>query len=200
MKRVRTFVITAYTVCAVGFTQCSTDKNKETTMVTFTDHSIQSQFAAKPHESINFKQAEAHFKKHPERWNTAFKFLSETNLEQLEVGRIDLSEDVFALVTEYETKNLDEAKFESHQERIDLQYLISGKELIGLTNDTTMQVISPYSKEKDITFYEYDGGEMLSASSANYFIFFPNDKHKPNIDSDGKNRVKKIVIKIRYPD
>jgi YhcH/YjgK/YiaL family protein len=197
MKRVR--ILMVIVLSALGPFQCTT-KNKEMNLVTFTDHSIESQFSAKPDESINFKQAEAHFKKYPERWNMAFKFLTETNLQELEVGRIDLSDDVYVAVSEYETKDPTDAKFESHQDRIDLQYLVSGKELIGLTNETTMQIVSPYSEEKDITFYEFYGGKMLSASPSHYFIFFPDDKHKPSMDSDGKNQVKKIVIKIKYSD
>ncbi len=186
-------------VLVFGLAACNSGtKNNETNMVTITDETIQSEFKPKPDESINFKQAEEHFKKYPERWNTAFKFLTESDLKNLPIGRVDLSDDVYAMISEYETKDLEDANFESHRERIDLQYLISGEELIGLTNDTTVEVITPYVEENDITFYNYDGGKMLAASPAEYFIFFPDDKHKPCVRTTDKGMVRKVVLKIRY--
>lgn len=166
--------------------------------VTITDKMIQSQFAPKPDPSTNLEQAAKHFEKFPARWNATFKFLAETDLKSLELGRIDLSEDVFALVSAYTTKRSDDAKYESHRKYIDLQYLIAGQELIGLTKPDGLEVISPYSDENDITFYEFNGGELLSASPSNYFLFFPDDVHKPCVSVDGQSVVRKVVIKIKY--
>ncbi|WP_319501486.1 YhcH/YjgK/YiaL family protein [uncultured Draconibacterium sp.] len=160
-------------------------------------NSIQSPFQAKPDESINMEQFKAHYKKFPERWNTTFKFLTETDLKSLPIGRIDLSDDVYAAVSEYETKNPEDAKFESHQKYIDLQYLISGEEQIGLTNEKSMPVNQAYSEEKDITFYNYSGGKLLTADPSRYFIFFPSDKHRPCIKIGEKGMVKKVVMKIK---
>ena len=199
MKRNTIFIIIVSIVCAFWLMSCTSRKNnKETKMVTITNRTIQSKFYAKPDQSINFGKAAEHFQKYPERWNAAFKFLIESDLKTLAPGRIDLNEDVYAVVSEYENKNLEDVRFESHQEYIDLQYIISGEEVIGLTNDKTLKVISQYSEINDIIFYDFDGGKLLSASSGNYFIFFPNDIHKPCIKVKDKSEVKKIVIKIRY--
>jgi YhcH/YjgK/YiaL family protein len=185
-------------VCAFVLICCAPrEKKKEIKMVEITKQGIKSNFSAKPDESINFKKVADHFEKYPERWNATFKFLSETDLKTMPLGRIDLSDDVFVAVSEYETKNPEDAKFESHIKYIDLQYLISGEELIGLTNEKNLLEVAPYSESNDITFYNFDGGKLLEASPQNYFIFFPEDIHRPCIKTDQQQMVKKVVVKIK---
>jgi YhcH/YjgK/YiaL family protein len=142
-------------------------------MITVTENNIQSTFCAKPDASINFKMVYKHFKQFPERWNSTFRFLIENDLSKLPLGRIDLNEDVYVTVSEYTTKNPENALYESHKKYIDLQYIVSGNEYIGLTNNTTIPVTSPYNEQKDIAFYTFNGGELLLATPTVYFIFFP---------------------------
>lgn len=178
-------------------TNCKSENNKDVKKLSFTNNSIQSRFQASPDESIDFEKAKQHYEKFPDRWEEAFKFLAESDLSKLDIGEYELSEDVRAIVSEYETKDLEEAKFESHKKYIDLQYVISGKELIGHTNKEDLNVIAPYSDVKDIMFYDYEGDYFLSATPNNYFIFFPEDRHRPCIDDGEKTNVRKVVLKIR---
>lgn len=189
---------------------CSTEQEKtakeeivqekvEEAIVKIENKKIISEFSAQPDASINMETATVHFSQYPERWNTAFKYLIESDLATLPTGRQDLSDDVFAIVSDYETKSLEEARFESHKQYIDLQYVVSGEEVIGLTNDTTIRVETPYSEADDIMFYDFDGGQSLPALPSNYFIFFPDDKHKPGMSPQaGRKQVRKIVIKVKY--
>ncbi len=170
--------------------------NKEK-MITVTNKNILSQFSAVPDASINFKKVSDHYKHFPERWNIAFNFLQNNDLTALPPGRTDLSNDVYVAVSEYTTKNPEDALFESHREYIDLQYIISGKEYIGLTGDTAIPVKTEYDAKKDIAFYNFDGGKMLLATPERYFIFFPEDLHRPCVKVDDQSVVKKIVIKIK---
>ncbi|MEO5582740.1 MAG: YhcH/YjgK/YiaL family protein [Saprospiraceae bacterium] len=199
MNKKSVLVILVSMVCSFWQLSCTSGKkNKEMKAVTISKWAIQSTFSAKPDKSINLIQAAKHFNEYPERWNTAFKFLTESDLKQLPLGRIDLSDDVYAIVSEYETKNPEDGNFESHRKYIDVQYIVSGKEMIGLTNDTNLNVVSPYNEEKDIAFYNYDGGKLLTALPDKYFIFFPDDRHRPCLKIDEKSMVRKIVVKIRY--
>ncbi len=195
------FIIFICTLCTLFFYNCTSKKeNKNMNKLIITDQGIQSEIPAKPDESINIGQFKRHYERYPDRWNSVFEFLEETDLNSLEIGRIDLNEDVYAAVTEYETKNHPDALFESHMKYVDLQYVISGEELIGLTNDQSIPVSAPYSAEKDITFYGYDGGKLMPADPSRYFIFFPDDIHRPCLKVEEKNKVKKIVFKIRYAE
>ena len=131
-------------------------KKSEMKIVEISPRGIKNDFRAKPDESINFEKVAKHFQKYPERWDATFKFLTETDLKNLPTGRTDLSDDVYVVVSEYETKEKEDAKFESHQKYIDLQYLISGEELIGLTNEKNLEVAIPNSESNDITFYNFN--------------------------------------------
>lgn len=199
MDKNAAYLIFICTLCSLFFNNCtSTKENKKMNELIITEQGIQSEFPAKPDESINIEQFKKHYEKYPDRWNSVFEFLEETDLKSLEIGRIDLNENVYAAVSEYETKNHPDALFESHREYVDLQYVISGEELIGLTNDQSIPVSVPYSEEKDITFYSYDGGKLMPADPSRYFIFFPDDIHRPCLKTGDQKKVKKVVLKIRY--
>ncbi|NLO71286.1 MAG: DUF386 domain-containing protein [Porphyromonadaceae bacterium] len=162
------------------------------------EETITSPFAARPDASIDFETLKTHYQKHPERWETAFKFLSEIGSLELEQGRMDLSEDVFYTYSEYVTKNEEDAYYESHEQYIDIQYLIEGEEYIQLTRDTSIPIKTSYDKSKDIVFYESEMGQLLLATPEQYFIFFPQDIHKPCIKKNERGLVKKIVVKVKY--
>ena len=62
-------------------------------------------------------------------------------------------EKVFALVQKYETVVMDVPKFETHKKYIDVQYIVSGEEIIGWApygQDTT--ATETYDVLKDICF------------------------------------------------
>lgn len=199
VKKKTVFIFIIGVVFAGLLVYCSSGKNKsEMKIADITKKGIKSNFGATPDESVNFEKVAEHFQKYPERWNATFKFLTETDLKNLPTGRIDLTDDVFVAVSEYETKEKEDAKFESHKKYIDLQYLISGEELIGLTNEKNLEVAIPYSEPNDITFYNFNGGKMLSATPEKYFIFFPDDIHRPSIKKGEKGMVKKAVVKIKF--
>lgn len=171
-----------------------TDVNKK---LIITSNTINSGFSARPDSSVNFEAIYKHFQKHPERWKIAFKFLSELDKITLRKGRTNLSTDVYYTYNEYTTKDLEKVNYESHKQYIDIQYLIEGEEYIGHTNDNSLPVIKPYNEKKDITFYDYDGRNLLHATPERYFIFFPEDIHKPSIKVKDNTLVKKIVVKIK---
>ena len=62
----------------------------------------------------------------------AIAFLKRPDLNMLEPGRIDLDNGVYASVQEYETKDENECRFETHEKYFDIQFVVSGKEYIGI--------------------------------------------------------------------
>ncbi|MGC3978062.1 MAG: YhcH/YjgK/YiaL family protein [Paludibacteraceae bacterium] len=187
-------IVAGVSACAI----CTGNLHKKNkTMITVTSEGIKSPFQVSSDKSVNLKRFSEHYALHPESWNAAFQFLSENNLKELPVGKTIINADVYATVSEYTTKNSDDALFESHKEYIDLQYIINGKESIGLTHDTDLPVSSLYNKEKDIAFYTNTGGTLLTATPNTYFIFFPEDIHRPCIKIGQNSKVKKIVLKIK---
>ena len=126
-----------------------------------------------------------------------FEFLKNTDLPALSPGRHDIDgNDVFALVSEYDSKNPEDCRLEAHRIYTDIQYLVSGKELIGYETLGTQAVSSEYNPEKDIAFYKGDGTPILLEAGM-FAVFFPQDVHRPCIFAEKPEKVKKIVIKVR---
>ncbi len=87
-----------------------------------------------PDASINKKEFAVYYFKNRERWEKAFAFLRDNDLSKLEVKRYDIDGDnLYASVSEYMTKNEEDAKFEAHRNYIDIQHVIIGAEQMSIT-------------------------------------------------------------------
>lgn len=154
---------------------------------------------ATPADCLDRQKMDAHFAAHPDRWKATFEFLKNTDLESLELGEYEiLGRDVYAIVSEYLPKEAEDCRFESHKKYIDLQYLISGEEMMGVTATESLEVVVPYVE--DIMFYTPEGVEAVyeKAVPGKFFVFFPDDAHRPSMKSAEGVSVKKVVVKVLY--
>ncbi len=147
------------------------------------------------HESVNRDTFYKAYHTNKKLWDAAFIFLKDQNLDEIIPGKYPIiGEQVFASVTEAPSKNKEEVKWESHQKYIDLQYIIKGKEIIGVTDASKATITKPYTV--DVINYDADG-KYYTTEPGKFFLFFPNDAHRPVIKVEGYDVVKKIVIKIQ---
>ncbi|MCJ7689793.1 MAG: YhcH/YjgK/YiaL family protein [Clostridiaceae bacterium] len=102
---------------------------------------------------------------------------------------------IFAIVSEYELKNIEEGKWEAHREYLDIQYVASGKEKIRYASINEMKMIGEYNEEKDILFLCGEG-DLLLVNEGTFALFAPQDVHMPGIKAMRGQHVKKIVVKI----
>ncbi|WP_159517621.1 YhcH/YjgK/YiaL family protein [Sunxiuqinia indica] len=148
------------------------------------------------HASINLIEFYEQYHAHPDWWQKVFDFLKQ-DLKSLEVGKYPLVGDrVFAMVSEYETKSPQDAKWEAHRKYIDLQYVVAGQEVIGVL--PLGKTIDPkdYNEQKDLIFFGEQDGEFFTATPDCFFLFFPDDVHRPCMMIEQSEPVKKLVIKI----
>lgn len=127
----------------------------------------------------------------------AYKWLKETNLESLEVGKYPIAEGIFALVQAYKTIEPSQAKFENHDKYFDIQYVVKGKEKFGVCKTKDLVLYSK-DEENDLNFYEEPllSGEIL-LEEGDFVIVAPEDAHKPRLIAGEVADVKKIVIKVK---
>jgi biofilm protein TabA len=153
----------------------------------------------KPDQSINRKAFAVSYFKNKERWDKAFSFLKSNDLSGLELKRYDIDGDnLYAPVSEYLTKNEEDAKYEAHQKYIDIQYVVSGKEQIGVAPMSQKKdIIQPYDATKDIEFLTVTNGENRTALPDRFFIFFPGDAHRPGLKDGENSPVRKVVVKVK---
>ncbi|PSL04315.1 YhcH/YjgK/YiaL family protein [Cecembia rubra] len=152
----------------------------------------------RPHESIDRKQFAAHYHLNKPLWDKAFDYLINTDLKNIEIGIHEIQgRELYVMVTEYSTKDPTEIFFENHQEYTDIQYVVYGREFIGLTEPRHSSIRTPYQKDRDITFYNVTNSKNLLADPRSFFIFFEENIHCPAIRVNGSEPVKKVVIKIK---
>ena len=103
------------------------------------------------------------------------------------------------MVQAYTTKPLDQARFETHRQYIDIQFIQAGREtmlwspLAGLA-----QVTEAYSTEKDVVFYATPPHRTpIDLGAGQFVIFFLTDGHAGGLECYGQSEVRKVVIKVR---
>jgi biofilm protein TabA len=152
-----------------------------------------------PDASINRKEFAVSYFKQKARWDKAFAFLKNTDLAKVEVKRHDIDGDnVYALVSQYLTKNEADAKYEAHQKYVDIQYVISGTEQMSIAPQSAKKdILTAYNAANDIEFMTVAEGKHYKATPERFFLFFPSDIHRPSVKIGENSQVKKVVIKVK---
>jgi len=150
-----------------------------------------------PDESIDQREFAIQYYKNKERWDKAFRFLATHDLKSIELGKYKLEGDsLFANIQEYTTKNEEDTRFEAHRKYADIQYIIDGEEKIGVTNIANATETVPYDDSKDIMFLSSEQSNYRLASPEKFFIFFPDNAHRPCFKANENMKVRKAVIKV----
>lgn len=115
-----------------------------------------------------------------------------------ETGKVELDgKALYISFQSYDTKAWEDCKYETHENYIDVQYVISGEEIITVTTREGLSERAPYNPEKDVTFYENDKrGVDLLLKAGDFVVVFPDDVHKPKAMNGKPCAVKKAVAKI----
>ena len=129
----------------------------------------------------------------------AIDFLQRPDIYNLVDGRVDIDgEHVFALVQRYETVITDTPRFECHRTFMDIQYIVSGEEIIGWAPAVRMVVSEAYDPEKDICFGIVPKGEITPVylQAGQVAVLYPEDGRAPKLAAGSPSAVIKIVVKI----
>jgi biofilm protein TabA len=154
----------------------------------------------KPDPSINSVEFMKQYESDKALWDKVFAFLGDAKLATMAPGKYPIdSDNAYAMISAGPPKKLEDVKWESHKKYIDLQYVISGKIKIGIAPVAKATVTEPYSESRDAANYNVDG-KYLTATPKEFFLFFPQDAHRPDIKVEGADSLKKLVIKIRYKE
>jgi biofilm protein TabA len=154
----------------------------------------------KVHESADAQEFAFQYQKNKSFWDAAFDYLKNTNLEAQAPGRYNILENnVYVIVSEGAPKSFEDTKWESHRNYIDIQYVIRGKEKMGMAPLAKAKIMEEYNDAKDVAFYSVpeSDGKYYIAEPGTFLIFFTGDAHRPGIKAEGCDMVKKAVIKIR---
>lgn len=133
------------------------------------------------------------------RIQEALQIIEDLSLETIELGKYVVNENFYYVVQEYETKDVSEARYEAHKQYVDIQYIIGGKEAIGITPATALVVEQEYEPETDVMFFEApEQSAQAVLSAGGYVILYPQDAHRPGVKVGEKpGKVRKVVGKVR---
>ena len=124
------------------------------------------------------------------------KFLKSATPD-LACGVHEINPRVKAIVSEYETKAVNENGYEAHRKFIDIQYLLKGSEKNCCLPIEKLKETKPYKEEIDAAFYEAEVPVQELLLGEGYFaIYWPQDGHMPCLNSEGAKTVKKVVVKV----
>ena len=145
--------------------------------------------------------AERYFAVHP-LFEKAFTYIRNTNLANVEVGKYDISEGLKAIISSKPGVPAEESisKFECHDNNIDIQLCISGKEQIGWKpRQSCTKPKGEYNPEKDVRLYDDAPDMYFELLGGQFVIFFPEDVHAPMIAVDNAP-IKKLVVKVKITE
>ena len=134
-----------------------------------------------------------------ENFAAAVDYLKNTDLAALEPGKIEIKgKDVYANVLAYETIPWEDARFEAHEHYADIQYMITGREVMSYVPKKLLTPKDEYNTVKDVTHYTNDiHGVDLPTGPDEYCIFLAQDGHKVKSMDKAPEMIKKIVVKVK---
>lgn len=125
-----------------------------------------------------------------------FAFLQNFNFSAMQPGRNDLHGDsLYVMRQEYETRPMEEGKWESHRAYADIQFIVEGEELIGYSPFESMAVKEAYRSDRDCAIHAGEG-DFIHLRHGQFGIFLPQDVHMPGIAVARPSPVKKVVVKV----
>ncbi len=142
------------------------------------------------------QNASKYFSVHP-LFQQAFEYIQQNDMANAADGKYDIGEGLRAIFSNKPgmAAEASVAKFECHNQHIDIQLCISGVETIGWKpREKCIAENGGYNPDKDVQLYHEQPDMFFQLTNGQFAIFFPEDVHAPMI---GDEEIKKLVIKVK---
>jgi YhcH/YjgK/YiaL family protein len=136
--------------------------------------------------------------KGPGELERAFEYLRTAGVEDKAPGRYAIDGDrIYATVVVDKTRSADTAQFEAHRKYLDIHYLVSGVEMIGSADATSLHEVKQYAPETEAALFERPAKyTRLMLKPGEFVLFFPGQAHMPGCYLDKSEEIKKVVVKV----
>lgn len=132
-----------------------------------------------------------------ERVQRALSYIKALDHTVLKSGKYVIDDTFYYTVQEYDTKPINECKFESHRKYVDIQFMVKGEELMEVANVSSLSLEKEYDEKLDIQFWkEPERAMQVSLMDGSYIVLYPEDAHRGAVSLYEKSKVKKIVGKV----
>ncbi|AYH07277.1 YhcH/YjgK/YiaL family protein [Pectobacterium parmentieri] len=129
----------------------------------------------------------------------ALAYLQKTDFIALPAGRyLDEETGYTVQILDLHTQPKSDLHPEVHRHNVDVQFLVSGTELIGVVTDNGRNPVhQEWNEARDILFYQdVDDESWLTMYAGNFAVFFPQDVHRPACIHKQPCAIRKVVVKI----
>jgi len=147
----------------------------------------------------------------------AFDILTDKTLSQKQDGKYAVDGDkIYYTIQRYTTKPMFSSRrngdamlspqaclgvssnLEAHRKYIDIQFLLSGVEILGYAPLKGLTTAQEYNPQKDIAFFNTPKEiTKVKLEPGLFCILFPDDAHLPGCQLAGPTEVRKVVIKVQ---
>lgn len=137
-------------------------------------------------------------KKYPEAVRRAVEYIRSSDFTVMEPGEYPIDGDlIYAKVFDLTSKEVKDTKPEVHKNYIDVQFWVSGEEMMGFTPKKADYPVVEAHEEQDLYFLgDVKDETFIKAVEGDYMVFFPNDIHRPGTVVDGPVTYRKVVVKV----
>ena len=130
----------------------------------------------------------------------AIAFLLQDMHPNLPTGKVEIDgERVYAMVQRYDNLPItDPVRLEAHHNYIDIQYIVSGEEVIGYAPLQQLTNLTEYDPKIDALFGQVPSGKItpILLKEGMLGVFYPNDAHAPKLAYQPGQPVVKVVVKV----
>lgn len=137
-------------------------------------------------------------KKYPEAVRRAVEYIKSSDFTVMEPGEYPIDGDlIYAKVFDLTSKEVKDTKPEVHKNYIDVQFWVSGEEMMGFAPKKADYPVVEAHEEQDLYFLgDVKDETFIKAVEGDYMVFFPNDIHRPGTVVDGPVTYRKVVVKV----
>jgi biofilm protein TabA len=129
----------------------------------------------------------------------AFRFLEQPGLQNLPLGRHEISSAAYAMIDKSPSLPPEKVQFEAHRLYTDVHYMISGQVTTGYAPIEKLTVDKPYSEKTEAALYLVPANyTRVKLYPGRFAVFFPGGGHMPNFHLDGPHDLHKVVVKVRH--
>jgi len=128
------------------------------------------------------------------------KFIAEHDCAHLPDGEIEIEgRQLFVRIMSYTPKPAIENRFETHQINADLQFVVTGAEIMQIARINELTPLTDYDSKGDYQFFKTSSPTTdLIIRAGEFAVFYPNQAHRPSCLFEGyQGLVKKLVFKIK---
>lgn len=125
-----------------------------------------------------------------------FRFLLRPDLHELPDGVHPIQDDqLFAVIWRGLGRGKEDSPLEYHRRYLDIQYVLSGFDLIGWQKiEECRRPSGNFDPEKDLGFFADHPKFWMPVAGGEFAIFYPEDAHAP---LGGSGPIHKVIIKAQ---